>query len=227
MSVEFELKTDSWFGHGKHWRKIPYSSNLLLGVLLSSAHVTLDDEDFRRWSTPAVISSCFDPQHHSSSASMMIPRRAMLATKRQSLRLASCVGKAAIRLRQPQPIKSARYATAVATTTSPPSCPSSQLLLLQRQPTIRASRSPLQLVTSSNTKPRQCRFATTSTSTGTSGKAKPNTKKADDASQSGSLYFVKAGLPLLLFSLLGAWVVSNGIEGKNKERDAFQGRMSK
>jgi len=42
----------------------------------------------------------------------------------------------------------------------------------------------------------------------------------------GSLRFFKAGLPLLLFSGLGVWVVSNGIAGKNKERDAFQGRIS-
>jgi hypothetical protein len=43
----------------------------------------------------------------------------------------------------------------------------------------------------------------------------------------GSLSFTKAGLPLLLFSGLGVWVVANGIEGRNKERDAFQGRISK
>ena len=43
----------------------------------------------------------------------------------------------------------------------------------------------------------------------------------------GSLHIVRAGLPLILFCGLGVWVVSNGIEGKNKERDAFQGRMSK
>lgn len=38
---------------------------------------------------------------------------------------------------------------------------------------------------------------------------------------------VQAGLPLLLFCGLGVWVVSNGIDGKNRERDAFQGRISK
>lgn len=160
----------------------------------------------------------------------MIPRRAMLATKHQSLLLSSCVGKATVRPRQPQRLQKSRYATSGAKTTVPPSASSSQLLLLQRQTssisTIRASISPLRLVTSSNTQASRYGFATTSTTT-TSGKAKPTTKKADDGSQSGSLYFVKAGLPLLLFSLLGAWVVSNGIEGKNKERDAFQGRMSK
>jgi hypothetical protein len=45
--------------------------------------------------------------------------------------------------------------------------------------------------------------------------------------EEGSLYVVKAGLPLILFCGLGVWVVSSGIEGRNKERDAFQGRMSK
>jgi hypothetical protein len=45
--------------------------------------------------------------------------------------------------------------------------------------------------------------------------------------EQGSLSFTKAGLPLLLFSGLGVWVVANGIDGRNKERDAFQGRISK
>jgi len=43
----------------------------------------------------------------------------------------------------------------------------------------------------------------------------------------GGMYVVKAGLPLILFCGLGVWVVANGIEGKNKERDLFQGRISK
>jgi len=32
---------------------------------------------------------------------------------------------------------------------------------------------------------------------------------------------------MFLFCGLGVWVVSSGIEGKNAERDAFQGRISK
>jgi hypothetical protein len=52
---------------------------------------------------------------------------------------------------------------------------------------------------------------------------KPKSKSKDP----GSLSFTKAGLPLLLFSVLGVWVVANGIEGRNKERDTFQGRISK
>ena len=43
----------------------------------------------------------------------------------------------------------------------------------------------------------------------------------------GSMHLMKAGLPLFLFCGLGVWVVSNGIDGKNRERDAFQGRISK
>jgi hypothetical protein len=43
----------------------------------------------------------------------------------------------------------------------------------------------------------------------------------------GGMYLTKAGLPMILFCGLGVWVVANGIEGKNKERDLFQGRMSK
>ena len=42
----------------------------------------------------------------------------------------------------------------------------------------------------------------------------------------GSMYIGRAGIPMILFSLLGVWVVATGIEGKNKERDTFQGRMS-
>jgi hypothetical protein len=41
------------------------------------------------------------------------------------------------------------------------------------------------------------------------------------------MHMMKAGLPLILFCGLGVWVVANGIEGKNKERDLFQGRISK
>mmetsp|Transcript_2998 Transcript_2998/g.8547 ORF Transcript_2998/g.8547 Transcript_2998/m.8547 type:complete len:145 (+) Transcript_2998:190-624(+) len=50
---------------------------------------------------------------------------------------------------------------------------------------------------------------------------------ATKAKDTGSMHLVKAGLPLILFCGLGVWVVANGIEGKNKERDMFQGRISK
>ena len=53
------------------------------------------------------------------------------------------------------------------------------------------------------------------------GKSKSNTN------EDGGMYIVKAGLPLFLFCFLGVFVVSSGIEGKNAERDAFQGRISK
>lgn len=63
---------------------------------------------------------------------------------------------------------------------------------------------------------RQTRsFTTTKTAT--------NTKKKEE----GSMHFVRAGLPMILFCGIGVWVVSSGIEGKNRERDAFQGRISK
>ena len=45
--------------------------------------------------------------------------------------------------------------------------------------------------------------------------------------EEGSMYLVQAGIPMFLFCGLGVWVVSNGIDGKNRERDAFQGRISK
>ena len=35
-----------------------------------------------------------------------------------------------------------------------------------------------------------------------------------------------AGLPLILFSILSAWVVSNALEGKNKEREVSRGTTS-
>jgi hypothetical protein len=41
------------------------------------------------------------------------------------------------------------------------------------------------------------------------------------------MHMMKAGVPLILFCGLGVWVVANGIEGKNRERDIFQGRISK
>jgi hypothetical protein len=50
---------------------------------------------------------------------------------------------------------------------------------------------------------------------------------ATKAKDAGSMHLVKAGLPLILFCGLGVWVVASGIEGKNKERDMFQGRISK
>jgi hypothetical protein len=45
--------------------------------------------------------------------------------------------------------------------------------------------------------------------------------------EEGSMHLLKAGVPMFLFCGLGVWVVSSGIEGKNRERDAFQGRISK
>jgi hypothetical protein len=55
----------------------------------------------------------------------------------------------------------------------------------------------------------------------------PHRWYASKAKDHGSLHIGRAGLPLILFCGIGVWVVANGIEGKNKERDVFQGRMSK
>jgi len=38
---------------------------------------------------------------------------------------------------------------------------------------------------------------------------------------------IKAGVPFVLFSVLAAWVVSNAIDGKLKERDVAKGHVSK
>lgn len=38
---------------------------------------------------------------------------------------------------------------------------------------------------------------------------------------------IKAGAPFVLFSLLAAWVVSNAVDGKLKEMEAWQGKTSK
>lgn len=54
-----------------------------------------------------------------------------------------------------------------------------------------------------------------------------NVEKRTRKKDSGGMYVMKAGVPMILFCAVGVWVVSNGIEGKNKERDAFQGRLSK
>ncbi len=50
---------------------------------------------------------------------------------------------------------------------------------------------------------------------------------ATKAKSDGGMHLTKAGLPMILFCGLGVWVVASGIEGKNKERDLFQGRISK
>ena len=43
---------------------------------------------------------------------------------------------------------------------------------------------------------------------------------------SGQL-FVKAGLPMIIFSLGAAYVLKNGLEGKTKEYEASRGQISK
>ena len=43
----------------------------------------------------------------------------------------------------------------------------------------------------------------------------------------GGHLFIKAGLPLILFSVGASYVLKDAIEGKNKERDAVKGASSK
>ena len=43
----------------------------------------------------------------------------------------------------------------------------------------------------------------------------------------GGHLFVKAGMPLILFSVGASYVLKDAIEGKNKERDAVKGASSK
>lgn len=49
----------------------------------------------------------------------------------------------------------------------------------------------------------------------------------DKTQISGTKQLVKAGLPLVLFSVLAAWVVSNAYAGKLREMETAQGRVSK
>lgn len=51
--------------------------------------------------------------------------------------------------------------------------------------------------------------------------------KASSTNVSGVTHLVKAGLPLVLFSILGLWVVSNAYGGKLREMETSQGRVSK
>lgn len=43
----------------------------------------------------------------------------------------------------------------------------------------------------------------------------------------GGALFIKAGFPLILFTVMASYVVSSAVEGKNKERDAVKGVVSK
>jgi len=68
----------------------------------------------------------------------------------------------------------------------------------------------------------------------TEATATAGTKRPASASSSappkpppGGHLFVKAGLPLILFSVGASYVLKDAIEGKNKERDAAKGASSK
>jgi len=51
-------------------------------------------------------------------------------------------------------------------------------------------------------------------------------KKKEDEPSNMQL-FVHAGLPMIVFSVLAAWVLKNSIEGKNKEYETSRGQVSK
>lgn len=61
--------------------------------------------------------------------------------------------------------------------------------------------------------------------TGMSHTRRDTSGKAEGPS-AGQL-FIHAGLPLIAFSLLAAWVLKNSIEGKNKEYETSKGQVSK
>eukprot|EP00545_Synedropsis_sp_CCMP1620_P012918 CAMPEP_0119005724 /NCGR_PEP_ID=MMETSP1176-20130426/1893_1 /TAXON_ID=265551 /ORGANISM="Synedropsis recta cf, Strain CCMP1620" /LENGTH=151 /DNA_ID=CAMNT_0006957565 /DNA_START=41 /DNA_END=496 /DNA_ORIENTATION=- len=52
-------------------------------------------------------------------------------------------------------------------------------------------------------------------------------KKAKDEGPSNTQLFIHAGLPMIAFSLMAAWVLKNSIEGKNKEFETSRGQASK
>jgi hypothetical protein len=50
--------------------------------------------------------------------------------------------------------------------------------------------------------------------------------KLSSSSYGQSMHWIRAGLPLILFSILSAWVVSNAYGGKLRELEASQGKSS-
>jgi len=51
--------------------------------------------------------------------------------------------------------------------------------------------------------------------------------KAQAPPPGGARLFLRAGAPLVAFTVMSAYVVSTAVEGKNKERDASKGLVSK
>jgi hypothetical protein len=56
--------------------------------------------------------------------------------------------------------------------------------------------------------------------------ADPNKKKGKDGKKERNL-MLTAGVPFVLFSVLAAWVVSNALDGKLKEKELSEGKSSK
>lgn len=53
------------------------------------------------------------------------------------------------------------------------------------------------------------------------------TKLPKNKAPPSSFLFMKAGLPLMLFTIGASYVVKSGIEGKQREADAYKGASSK
>ena len=79
------------------------------------------------------------------------------------------------------------------------------------------------------------RRSLTTGTTATAGTKRPAAASSSSASAAaappkpppGGHLFIKAGLPLILFSVGASYVLKDAIEGKNKERDAVKGASSK
>ena len=74
-------------------------------------------------------------------------------------------------------------------------------------------------------------FRSLATETATAGTKRPASAAAaappPNKPPPGGHLFVKAGMPLILFSVGASYVLKDAIEGKNKERDAVKGASSK
>lgn len=54
----------------------------------------------------------------------------------------------------------------------------------------------------------------------------PNSTSENDKNEQSFHVLIKAGLPLILFTILASWVVGNAYSGKLKELEASQGKVS-
>eukprot|EP00562_Extubocellulus_spinifer_P007457 CAMPEP_0178503784 /NCGR_PEP_ID=MMETSP0696-20121128/18229_1 /TAXON_ID=265572 /ORGANISM="Extubocellulus spinifer, Strain CCMP396" /LENGTH=162 /DNA_ID=CAMNT_0020132945 /DNA_START=311 /DNA_END=796 /DNA_ORIENTATION=+ len=103
----------------------------------------------------------------------------------------------------------------------------------RRGPPLRAWAPPPQIVASSSARGRT--VTTNAAEAGTGPSVPPSataasgtvTKPPPSKPPPFVHLFIKAGLPLVLFSVGASYVLKNAIEGKNKERDVYKGVSSK